>query len=101
MKPILAGYKTLYSTLTKKFKDENPRGYDLGIIYTRALEFNKGYATKKIFKPSSKGTCISFRRFDSDRESMLKHAKEIDVAVGEYNDKYPESTLRRYDFNGR
>ena len=72
-------YQISNKILTRKLYEENEQVYNLVLLCIRAKELEKGAKVKKVGKPSSRGTIITFVLLEnvSDCEREIEQIKEL------------------------
>lgn len=93
MKATLYEYQIQYTKLTKKLYEEKRDVYDIAMIVFQIDELNKGAYMRKMNKPNSKGTAVTYRMCKTPEELIQKinlleqDAAKIGITI-ERSDKY-------------
>lgn len=80
-------YQKEYPMLNLKFKKENEKDFENGLICCYILELENGFKVKKVNKTNNKGTKITYTKIKSEEENT-EYMKSIDDMIDKFNEKY-------------
>lgn len=88
-KVSVEGFSMEWPHLTKKQQEENPMMYKYALNYIKSTKATEGFKAKRICKPTSKGTKISFERF-KNQDDLGEYCHNLNQEFDEIVENIPE-----------
>lgn len=83
-------FQKSFPLMNKKLKDTDEKTYDYGILHLYTKEIERGFKAKRINKPNTSGTKVTYAAIQSEEEFEIYRA-EIELMIKKFNEKYGEN----------